>query len=390
MRFLWSLLLLAGAQSVHAQQLVPSQYDFGKQTNWDNPQVVVSYTNQSSKTQQFLPIAYDPGISILIDDMLLEPGQSTQLTFTYYTEHFGKFQMDIPVYISTLAEPLMFKLKGNIKGFHPEALSMCPSFNTTYAARRPEPQDTIIAHITPLLEEEESEDTLAIEEINTLDRPKDEVPDTLSQEAVVVIPKDSAEFTGGKLNPERFSTNHIIFVIDVSASMDKEDKMPLLKLSMLKMLEALRPQDKISIITYASKAEVVVSALSAAERSDLVDRILGLKPAGQSFGVEAMDLAYETALGSFIEGGNNEIILASDGMFNSPRFNKKRMYRQAKRMNRRESLKISTIGFGHSPYALNFLETLAQSADGNYLRIPDSNTAEHLLLDNIMEHSRIY
>ena len=200
--------------------------------------------------------------------------------------------------------------------------------------------------------------------------------------------EDTADYVkDGTLNEQKYAFNHIIFLIDVSSSMKKPDKLPLLQKSMLQMVQVLRPEDKVSIITYGTNAEVLVDAVSGADKATLELVISSLVARGQSYGAEGVDMAYSLAKTNLIEEGNNEIILASDGVFNSKNFKESKLYRKAMLQNKVYTVRMSTIGFGNATKALLFLETLAARGEGSYLRITSDVDAESTLIENIMRHS---
>jgi Ca-activated chloride channel family protein len=209
-----------------------------------------------------------------------------------------------------------------------------------------------------------------------------------TKETTAVIVVDTADYDqDGALNEAKFVFNHIVFLLDISSSMKKPDKLPLLKQSMLQMIQVLRPQDKVSMITYGTSSEVLVDALSGANKAELTAVIQALVARGQSYGVDGVDMAYELAKANIIEEGNNEIILASDGVFNSRNFKENKLYRKAMIQKGMYDVRLSTIGFGNTSKALKFLETLADRGDGSFLRITSDVDAESALTENIMKHS---
>lgn len=199
---------------------------------------------------------------------------------------------------------------------------------------------------------------------------------------------DTADFApDGKLSDTKYAYNHIIFLIDISTSMRNPEKLPLLKESMKQMIAVLRPQDKVSIITYSTEAIVAVSNVSGADKTTLNNAIEELQARGQSYGQEGVDVAYELAKTHFIEAGNNEVILASDGVFNSKKFSENKLYRQALIQHKLSGVRISTIAFGNSTKALLFLETLAQKGNGSFIRMEEGKEQEAVLISNLMRHS---
>ncbi|MFB1013892.1 MAG: VWA domain-containing protein [Bacteroidia bacterium] len=213
----------------------------------------------------------------------------------------------------------------------------------------------------------------------------------LEEEPIAIAvpePIDTADFTSdGTLNTSKYAYNHIIFLIDVSSSMRNADKLPLLQASMLQMIAVLRPEDQVSILTYSTEAVVAVSNVSGAQKTKLNEAISVLKARGQSYGQEGLDMAYELAKEHFITDGNNEIILASDGFFNSKNFSEKKLYRQALYQRKMANVRLSTIAFGNSTKALTFMETLARKGNGSFIRIQEGEDSEAVLISNLMRHS---
>jgi Ca-activated chloride channel homolog len=217
-----------------------------------------------------------------------------------------------------------------------------------------------------------------------------EEQDQEDEQIVIAVPEtiDTADFTSdGTLNTSKYAYNHIIFLIDVSTSMRNADKLPLLQASMLQMIAVLRPEDQVSIITYSTEAVVAVSNVSGAQKTKLNEAISVLKARGQSYGQEGVDMAYELAKEHFITDGNNEIILASDGFFNSKNFSEKKLYRQALYQRKMVNVRLSTIAFGNSTKALTFMETLARKGNGSFIRIQEGEDSEAVLISNLMRHS---
>jgi hypothetical protein len=98
-------------------------------------------------------------------------------------------------------------------------------------------------------------------------------------------------------------------------------------------------------------------------------------------------MAYDLAKEHFITDGNNEIILASDGFFNSKNFSEKKLYRQALYQRKMVNVRLSTIAFGNSTKALTFMETLARKGNGSFIRIQEGEDSEAVLISNLMRHS---
>lgn len=109
---------------------------------------------------------------------------------------------------------------------------------------------------------------------------------------------------------------NLVFLIDVSGSMYSSDKLPLLKQSLGILVDNLRPTDRISIVTYAGSAKVILEGGDSTEKEDILSIIQSLEAGGSTAGASGIQLAYEVASRNYISNGNNRIILATDGDFN--------------------------------------------------------------------------
>ena len=108
--------------------------------------------------------------------------------------------------------------------------------------------------------------------------------------------------------------NHLVFLVDVSSSMNKPEKLPLLRESLLYLIEIMRPEDRLTLIAYAGKTTVHLEASSSADKARLINQLNHLHTGGETKIRRGLKAAYKLARKHFIPNGNNRIILASDGM----------------------------------------------------------------------------
>ncbi len=255
--------------------------------------------------------------------------------------------------------------------------------------------DVIIAETTPTIPEvitstniPEDEELIEEEVItSTVDKPKETPPS-------VTPPKPAPEvgdFTTDGLLTSKYAFNHIIFLIDVSGSMNHETKLPLLKYSMYQMINVLRPEDRVSIITYSTEPTVLVRSISGANKDVLKEAIGSLEAKGQSFGSDGVQVAYDIANDNFIPDGNNEIILASDGVFTmeNEAVNTWRLERNIAKQMSDNNIRLSSIGFGKAKNALSFLHDLSDKGEGSFITIKSEEQAQTILIENMMKHSEI-
>ncbi|MCB9251140.1 MAG: VWA domain-containing protein [Flavobacteriales bacterium] len=202
--------------------------------------------------------------------------------------------------------------------------------------------------------------------------------------------EDQSDFDDeGQLNSKKFANNNLIFLIDVSGSMDTPEKLPYLKESVANMVKVLRKEDLVTIITYSSSVNILVEGVPGNNKEYLYKIIESLNAKGLSKGSEGMKTAYLLAERNFIGGGNNQLILVSDGLFSAKKFNPKTIYRLSKQKSDESRIITSCIGFGKNKEALNFLREVSINGNGSFLQIKTREEAMNTLVNEIMLNSRI-
>ena len=183
-----------------------------------------------------------------------------------------------------------------------------------------------------------------------------------------------------KINTQELPYSHIVFLIDVSGSMYDDNKLPLLIKSFNYMTGNLRKNDKVSLITYASGTDIKLTAVKCDEKGKekIIQTISELTADGYTAGGEAIQKAYKLAKENFIEGGNNRIILATDGDFNVGQSSDGELKELVKK-GAKDKIFLTVLGFGM--YNLNdrMMETIADAGNGNYAYIDNLSEAKKAL-----------
>lgn len=528
LRYMLFLYIVGYATSNFAQQWNKTMHDFGKQKNWSNPTAFFLVSNNTSKTIFLLPTHYDPQIQILFEKKEIKPGEVLEIQVKYFSPFVGRFDVNVPIYMSNLNKPFLLQFKGQIISFDRSALQECPriennsqslsnlqvnhhfevvneenglpiegvriqiqsryssekfiSKKSQFATQRKQPelvlitiekdgfeqyeqeiylgksQNSTLIKLRPIpgynpvvkshptndnLENNEEANLekstswtdkmlekwndLSTSEEDTKELAKTDLKDekiedyesedfdwsslkrknhdkkvvekeieTDKKELLIEKPilvdyknKDTSLLDNfGQLNPNLFVTNHLIFIIDISKSMDHPQKLPLLKSSIINLIQLLRPEDKLTIITYSTESLVLMDAVSGRSKNEMINIVDGLKAGGQSYGDDAVKLAFELALKNFIPEGNNEIILATDGIFNTPKFNQKSMERMISKQLKSQNILFSTIGFGRNNYAHDFLQSLSSKGSGSYTRVNSQEEIDEGVINGVLSHSR--
>lgn len=171
---------------------------------------------------------------------------------------------------------------------------------------------------------------------------------------------------------------NLVFLVDVSGSMNAPDKLPLVKQTLRLLAEQLRAQDKVTLITYASGEKLVLPPTSGSQKQTILRAINGLQAGGATAGEQAIQLAYQEAEKAHIKNGINRILLATDGDFNvgiTDFDTLKGMVAEK----RKAGISLTTLGFGTGNYNERLMEQLADAGDGNYSYIDNANEAKKVL-----------
>lgn len=218
--------------------------------------------------------------------------------------------------------------------------------------------------------------------------PPAEIETKTDETSTVETSKEEPDLdASGGLNTEKYALNNVVLLIDVSGSMKINDKLEHLKVSIKEMAKVLRAEDRLTIITYSSKSRVTLSSCPGNETERIYEVIDGLVAKGNSFGAEGMYTAYRYAQENFIHDGNNEIILATDGLFNSKDKTNRDLYEKASD-EYRNGVKMSVVGFGKKKDARKFMQTIALNGGGNFIEINSLADANSALLHEVMDNAR--
>ncbi len=173
---------------------------------------------------------------------------------------------------------------------------------------------------------------------------------------------------GKKMDPDEQVASNLVFLIDVSGSMNAPNKLELLKKSMMVLVDGLKDTDKVSIVTYAGAAGLVLDVTSAAEKGVIFSALERLQAGGSTAGGQGIELAYQVAKENLIRGGNNRIILATDGDFNVGTSSTGALVDLIEEK-RKEGIYLTITGFGMGNYKDGRMEQISNAGNGNYYYI---------------------
>ena len=184
---------------------------------------------------------------------------------------------------------------------------------------------------------------------------------------------------GKIIQTENLPSSNIVFLIDVSGSMSSNDKLPLLQQSLKLLVDQLRENDKVSLVVYAGNAGLVLPATSGLQKQTIKDAIDKLEAGGSTAGGAGIELAYKTAIDNFVKGGNNRVILCTDGDFNVGTSSDAELETLIEKK-RESGVFLTVLGFGMGNYQDAKMQKLADKGNGNHAYIDQLSEAKKVLV----------
>ncbi|WP_172151102.1 vWA domain-containing protein [Pseudomonas tumuqii] len=175
---------------------------------------------------------------------------------------------------------------------------------------------------------------------------------------------------------------NLVFLVDVSGSMDRREGLPMVQSTLKLLVEQLRAEDKVSLVVYAGSSSVVLEPTAGSDKVKIRAAIDQLRAGGSTAGESGIQLAYQQAQQGFIKNGINRILLATDGDFNVG-ISDFETLKQLAADKRKTGISLTTLGFGTDNYNERLMEQLADAGDGNYAYIDNLREARKVLVDQL-------
>jgi Ca-activated chloride channel family protein len=187
---------------------------------------------------------------------------------------------------------------------------------------------------------------------------------------------------GKNMQKSVLPANNLVFLIDVSGSMDDPNKLPLVKSTFKLLVNQLRKEDRVAIVVYAGAAGLVLQSTPGDQKEKILTALDSLKAGGSTAGGAGIKLAYKVALDNFIKHGNNRLILATDGDFNIGISSTSELVRMIEEK-RNHGVFLTVLGFGSGNLKDHRMESLADKGNGNYLYIDNILEAKKAFVDEL-------
>lgn len=343
---------------------------------------VVTLTNTSNKVLFLMRADVEKEVTVQSISKRLAPNDTTSLFLTYTPKKEGRFKTIISLVTSDRGEPYTISWSGQLKNWKNDDRTACFYFK--------KPSKGVAVKETPMV-------------VPILNEPKDvsnKIPDN-TQSGEQSEKRNEIEEKKGKQNENGekkqgvetpsdelslilYKPNNIVFLVDVSSSMKDSLKLPLMKLALYKLVEALRDVDKVSFVTYADSVKIINENIKGSDKVALKSSIAAIKAKGLTKGNKAILASVDLTLKHYLPEGNNQIILATDGEFRI-------VETDYKNWDAKVGIKpivVSTVGFGKDKVAIKKLKDIAKRGKGSFIHITNRKTSESLLLDEIKSRSK--
>ncbi len=265
-------------------------------------------------------------------------------------------------------------------GYYPAELGTYINFQRNYIVMELEKDKTLPP---PIIDEPLIVETTDPVEIEIVIDPEKEEPIEIALEDEVIIPEEApVELT--QLDPNDFSEKNfkpvnVVFVLDVSSSMKQADKIELMKFALYEMVDMLRPQDRISLVTYANSAKVLLPPTNGVDKDIAIEKVEELKASGLTAGGDGIKLGYKQNKKAFIEDGVNQVIVITDGAFNRNSDDYLRWVKKYKK----KGINLSIVGVKNSEKDAVEMSEAAAKGGGRYVPIQKLADAKNNLKQEI-------
>jgi hypothetical protein len=420
-------MLYSGAQV----NMLTSQIDFGTLTRADENFADFGIENRSEKQVVIFRVEVPKYVDATFSSKIIEPGDTAFIRVRYNPQSEGNFKEKFDVFTSAWSAPQQITVKGE-STFAADRFMPCPDFSDDPAGSlRAFSVSVRSMQNIPLAEAQvhvfkdgESRGTYYTDENGELDltlplgryyfalpgmdtsifvnatndhlvafldsEPERKIPPgppPVPQEpskpepakVPVIQEADPDQEENSVLPLSKFKPNNLVFLVDVSTSMKHNGKLDLLKVAMINLVDVLRDVDNFTLISYATDAGVILKTEANLDKEACKAAIKGLTAGGKTEGAKALNRAGQAALDSFIEDGNNQIILATDGAFNEGA--KKAQNLSAKY--RRKGVVTSVVGIKCGKYTTKEMKELAEEGGGNFVALDGIDDANDRILDEV-------
>lgn len=275
----------------------------------------------------------------------------------FFATHEGYFPAEKGAYVNFKRNLIILELEKKRESAPVEPPIDIPDEDTTFIVIDEQPEEPI--DLSEMIEQTDQ-------------------PDTSSSDTE--IPPTFAELDPNDFSDANFKPINVVFVIDVSSSMRQEDRIELLKYALNQLVEMLRPQDKIGLVSYSNEAQVLLPPTSGAEKEKINEIVQGLKASGLTAGGKGIKMGYRQARKNLITDGANKVIIITDGAFNRSSDD---YQKHIKKNLKKRCITLSVVGIKSNERAEENMTEAAELGKGRFVLIEKLADAQRNLKQEI-------
>lgn len=426
----------------HAQLILEKEsHDFGTLLRSSQNWVDIPITNNTQIPAYIFRLELEDGFEVKFSEKNIAPGETEFIRISFTPREEGPFSFRLPLYTSAWTEPEIIRIKGEAT-FSDSGIIPCPAFGESSPQRivnfavevidsEARPIESAEVVLEPSLGEKISLKTneygqitqglaygpysvsivkegvrfdtiMQVNSINDflavqLDYSKPREPiqteraPVKEEQVAAQSPGEEISTLETKSEPEAFpefslseyKPNNLVFLVDVSTSMKQDGKLDLLKACMVDLLDLLRPVDRFALISYSSDTHILIETSRNLDKSACIEAIRSLEAGGNTAGARAVKKAREVSLKQFIENGNNEVFLATDGAFNE---GVDKALRESRKMDRKD-VKLSVLGIKCGPFTTKQMKKLVSEGEGGFISVVSEEEAGAQLIEQVKKNS---
>jgi Ca-activated chloride channel homolog len=430
---------LSGAFHAQTLTFDKVKHDFGNLESYDLRYVDFKLKNTGAKKEWILSVKKPQELIYMSSKQFIDKDSTGILRFQVNPKTKGKFAYDVEVYTSDRAEPVKLKIVGNLLELdlnEGNSLTDCPDFNARPGGVDPNQFKLKVITVDESTREVLSNSSVSliqngreswtkrtdkdgeIREEGTIGfsyfyathegyfpaelgayinhnrntivlklkkgelvlPPVDTttvvfVPETPIPELIGELPPSFTDLDRDNFDPKYFKPVNVVFVLDISSSMKQADKMELMKYSLAQLTSMLRPEDKITLVTYSSDAQVYMRALSGADKDKIYEKVEELTAYGFTAGGTGIKLGFKEANKHFLPEGENQVVIITDGAFNRDSDD----YLKSVKRFAKKGIRFSVVGIRNKDVDKEKMQESAEKGKGFYVSVMNLGDAQQNL-----------
>jgi Mg-chelatase subunit ChlD len=348
-------------------------HDYGELENIYTLRSDFVLKNNAQKTLFLMRADVDKDVKVLVYKKAIQPGDTAHLAVFYQPVSTGKFKREIKLVTSADGDPYLLAVKGNIKSIKNDDKTACFYFKKP---NRPNHNNVVIAYEPPVVNQQ------PVNPIKDLDVEEDTAATQIQEPEPQ--PEPEVTLNNEPLNRLVYKPNNIVFLADVSGSMRDSSKLPLMKKALDVMIDNLRDVDQVTFITYSDSVVLRCEAVKGSDKELLKKTVRSLKADGYTRGAKAVLYALETAKKNYIESGNNQVFLATDGKFPFYETHYKKWLEESEG----KDIVLTAVALGNDKDAMVNLKEIARFGKGSFIRIRNFEKDKEALVEEIKLRSK--